>query len=75
MEDYKWGYIQQTIINNLNRGKSENIYRKDMDSAVVAKVYLLSVDMSFWRPDIFGRAKKLHTNSLSKFFTCTCVAL
>ncbi len=47
MEDYKWGYIQQTIINNLNRGKSENIYRKDMDSAVVAKVYLLSVDMIF----------------------------
>jgi AcrR family transcriptional regulator len=47
MEDYKWGYIQQTIIDNINRGKSEGIYRQDMDSAVVAKVYLLSVDMIF----------------------------
>jgi TetR/AcrR family transcriptional regulator, cholesterol catabolism regulator len=47
MEDYKWGYIQQTIIDNINRGKSEGIYRQDMDSVVVAKVYLLSVDMIF----------------------------
>lgn len=47
MEDYKWDYIQQTIIDNLNRGKSEGIYRMEMDSAVVAKVYLLSVDMVF----------------------------
>jgi AcrR family transcriptional regulator len=47
MEDYKWGYIQQTIIDNLNRGKVEGIYRDDMDSNVIAKIYLISVDMIF----------------------------
>lgn len=48
MEEYKWGYIQQTIINNIKRGMSEDVYRNDMDPDVIAKVYLMSVDMVFW---------------------------
>jgi|694.fasta_scaffold53117_5 AcrR family transcriptional regulator len=47
MEEYKWGYIQKTIVENLNRGIKEGVYRNDMDANVVAKVYLMSVDMVF----------------------------
>lgn len=47
MEEYKWGYIQQTIIDNIKRGMSEGVYRNDMDPEVIAKVYLMSVDMIF----------------------------
>jgi AcrR family transcriptional regulator len=57
MEEYKWGYIQQTIVENLNRGKAEGIYRKDMDSLTVAKVYLLSVDMIFGGDAFLGTKK------------------
>lgn len=47
MEDYKWGYIQETIILNLKRGVAEGIYREDLHPNIVARVYLTNVEMIF----------------------------
>lgn len=67
MEDYKWGYIQHTIIDNLNRGKKEGIYRQDMDSNVIAKVYLMSVDMVFGGQEFLETHKTPHELFLEIF--------
>ena len=47
MEDYKWGYIQETLIENLKRGVKEKIYRDDLKPSVVARIYLSNVEMIF----------------------------
>lgn len=47
MEEYKWGYVQETIIENLKRGMKEGVYRNDLNPEVVARVYLSSVEMIF----------------------------
>lgn len=47
MEEYKWGYIQDTIIANLNRGIREGVYREDLHPIIVARIYLTNVEMIF----------------------------
>ena len=47
MEDYKQGYIQETIIQNLKRGIEEGVYRPDLNPTIVARVYLSNVEMIF----------------------------
>jgi TetR/AcrR family transcriptional regulator, cholesterol catabolism regulator len=47
MEDYKRGFIQETIIQNLNRGIEEGVYRQDLNPKIVAQVYLSNVEMIF----------------------------
>ena len=47
MEDYKRGYIQETIIQNLNRGIKEGVYRQDLKPQIVAHIYLSNVEMVF----------------------------
>ncbi len=47
MEEYKWGYIQETIIQNMNRGISEGIYRDDIHPNIVSRIYLSNVEMIF----------------------------
>ncbi len=47
MEDYKRGFIQETIIQNLNRGIQEGVYRQDLNPKIVAQVYLSNVEMIF----------------------------
>lgn len=47
MEDYKKGFIQETIIQNLNRGMQEGVYRHDLNPLVVSHIYLTNVEMIF----------------------------
>ena len=47
MEDYKRGFIQETILQNLNRGIKEGVYRQDLKPQIVAHIYLSNVEMVF----------------------------
>lgn len=47
MEDYKKGFIQETIIQNLNRGMQEGVYRRDLNPQIVARIYMTNIEMIF----------------------------
>lgn len=47
MEDYKKGFIQETIIQNLNRGMQEGIYRQDLNPQIVARIYMTNIELIF----------------------------
>lgn len=47
MENYKWGFVQGIIIQNLTRGMREGIYREDLHPKIVARIYLTNIEMIF----------------------------
>jgi AcrR family transcriptional regulator len=63
MEDYKRGYIQETIIQNLNRGMQEGVYRQDLNPQIVARVYMSNVEIVFGGQEF----KNLNVNAYEIF--------
>ena len=47
MEDYKWGYIQEIIKQNIDRGMQEGLYRPGLNPAIISKIYLTNVEQVF----------------------------
>lgn len=45
MEEHKNVFIYQHILNNIKRGKSENLYRQDIDPEIIARIYLNMINM------------------------------
>lgn len=45
VEQYKVDFIYQNILENINRGKREEIYRADLNPEIIARIYLEMVDM------------------------------
>lgn len=47
MEDYRFSFIYETMLNNLKRGIKQGLYRKDIDADIIAKFYVARVDVIF----------------------------
>ncbi len=47
MEDYRFSFIYETMLNNLKRGVKQGLYRKDIDADIIAKFYVARVDVIF----------------------------
>lgn len=45
MNQYRYDFILNTIMLNLERGKQEGVYRKDFDSAIIARIYVKGMDL------------------------------
>lgn len=54
--DHKRGYVYQCIKNNIERGLEEGLYRKNLNSEIVAKLYSEKIDMLFDK-EIFPNEK------------------
>jgi AcrR family transcriptional regulator len=47
MEDYRFSFIYETMLNNLKRGVKQGLYRKDINADVIAKFYVARADVIF----------------------------
>ncbi len=45
LKNHKWNFVKKAIIENIVRGKSEGIYRHDLNDDVVATLYVNSTDL------------------------------
>ncbi|MCR9171806.1 MAG: TetR/AcrR family transcriptional regulator [bacterium] len=52
MENHRWGFVLNTIVNNIEKGQEEGIFRDDLNPQVIGRVYVSSMDTLF-NPDIF----------------------
>lgn len=43
IEEHKKGFIYNCVLGNLERGKKEGLYRSDLNSEIIAKLYVLRV--------------------------------
>ncbi len=50
---YKWGFMFDHIMNNLEKGIGEGFYRKDLNKRIIAKYYVARIDI-FLDKDIFS---------------------
>ena len=44
-ENHKNNYIYDCVINNLKKGQESGVYRKDVDSEIITKVYVARFDI------------------------------
>jgi len=47
MEDYRMGFIFQTVANNMKKGIKDGLYRKDVKPDIIAKIYVARTDILF----------------------------
>lgn len=45
LNDHKWKFIKNSILQNIKRGKKEKIYRDELNEEVVATIYVSSTDL------------------------------
>ena len=69
-EEHKKTFMLQKVIENLERGMAEGVYRPDLDLAVLGRLRLAEIDLCF-NPDIFPNRQfeliQLHTVCLEHF--------
>lgn len=53
LENHKWQFVLDMIRANIQRGISEGLYRKDLDSEVIARLYVGSIELIL-NPSIFA---------------------
>lgn len=51
MEEYKWGFIQEIIKLNIERGVTEGLYRPDLNPNIISRIYLSNVELVFGGTD------------------------
>jgi AcrR family transcriptional regulator len=44
MNDHKWEFVLNNIRENIIRGKSENIYRENLDPEIISRYYVSNID-------------------------------
>ena len=49
---HKWDFVLATIQENIKRGISEGLYRKDINPIIIGRQYVVSMDM-IMNPEIF----------------------
>ncbi len=52
LEKHKLNYIYGTVVDNLNRGIEQGFYRENVNTAIIARLYVYKLDM-FFDPEIF----------------------
>jgi len=57
MQDYKWNYILNVLIENVNNGVKEGLYVDDFDAEIISRVYLQNMDTIFGH-EMFTELKK-----------------
>ena len=45
LNDHKWKFVKQSILENIQRGKREKIYREELNDDVIATIYVASTDL------------------------------
>ena len=59
VEEYQSGFIYEVIKNNLERGVDEKLYRSDVDSDIIAKLYVgksaMVTDESTFPKDLYKK--------------------
>jgi hypothetical protein len=44
MEDYKENFVRKSVLNNINRGVQEEIYRKNLNPEIITSLYMVMLD-------------------------------
>lgn len=69
-EEHKNTFLLRKVVENLQRGMDEGVYRSDLDVAVLSRLRLAEIELCF-NPDIFPHRKfellQLHTVCLEHF--------
>lgn len=52
IDDHKWNFVLDMMIENIKRGINEGIYRTDLNHEIIGRQYVVSTDM-IMNPDIF----------------------
>lgn len=52
IDDHRTDFVMKMIINNVNQGISEGLFRKSLDAEIIGRLYVSSIDNIF-NPDIF----------------------
>ncbi len=52
IDNHKWNFVLEMMINNINRGKNEGVYRDDINPEIIGRQYVVSTDM-IMNPEIF----------------------
>jgi AcrR family transcriptional regulator len=47
MEEYRFTFIYETMLNNLKKGVKQGLYRKDINADIIAKFYVARIDVIF----------------------------
>jgi TetR/AcrR family transcriptional regulator, cholesterol catabolism regulator len=45
LHEHKWKFVKQSILDNIQRGKNEGIYRTDLNDEIVSTIYVSSTDL------------------------------
>jgi AcrR family transcriptional regulator len=45
LHEHKWKFVKKSILDNIQRGKNEGLYRSDLNDEIVATVYVSSTDL------------------------------
>ncbi|MDB4533643.1 TetR/AcrR family transcriptional regulator [Vicingaceae bacterium] len=59
MEDHKKGFVRLSILENTERGIREGLYRDNLNSEIVASLYMLMMDGFFQSEENFGKDARL----------------
>lgn len=54
--NHKNVFIAKTVVENLNRGIEEGLYRENLNAEIIAKLYLAKID-AIWNHEIFSPAE------------------
>jgi len=66
-EEYQNDFVFNCLINNLKRGISEGLYRKDINVEIIAKLYVHRINDIF-NPNVFSPDKYLHAEIYIELF-------
>ncbi|NUM50015.1 MAG: TetR/AcrR family transcriptional regulator [Flavobacteriales bacterium] len=47
MQQHHAGYVLKSIETNINRGKKEGLYRKEVHAGIIARIYISKIDIIF----------------------------
>ena len=75
IKNHKWEFVLSSIQENIKRGISEGIYRKDLNPLIIGRQYVVSIDMimnpeiflwtEFQFEDLFNEVMRFHLNGMT----------
>ncbi|MGV3631533.1 MAG: TetR/AcrR family transcriptional regulator [Bacteroidota bacterium] len=45
LHDHKWDFVRRMILENITRGKEEDLYRSELPDEIIARIYVGATDM------------------------------
>jgi len=66
-KQHKDTFVKQSVVDNLEKGMKQGLYRKNLDSQIIAKMYLSFIDVLF-QGDAFPTSEYTFTQVYSEYF-------